>query len=124
MKRVMLAAMLVSGLSLLPVQSQAADFEVQNTFEDALYGGMLGALVGGGAMLVSGSPSKHWNYITTGAGIGIIAGAIYGVASGTHALAKLEDGQLELGIPVPEMALSDNNQSIVAMNVPLLESTF
>jgi len=123
MKKMMLTAVLMGGLSFLPVQSQAADFEVQNTFEDTMYGGMLGALVGGGAMLISGSPSKHWNYIATGAGLGIIAGAIYGVASGTRAFAQLEDGQLKLGVPMPEVALSQDGQ-VVSMNTPLFESRF
>jgi len=123
MKKMMLTAVLMGGLSFLPVQSQAADFEVQNTFEDTMYGGMLGALVGGGAMLISGSPSKHWNYIATGAGLGIIAGVIYGVASGSRAFAKLEDGQLKLGVPMPEVALSQDGQ-VVSMNTPLFESRF
>ncbi|MDQ6973720.1 MAG: hypothetical protein Q9M10_02460 [Mariprofundaceae bacterium] len=123
MKKIMMTAILMGGLSFLPIQSQAADFEVQNTFEDTMYGGMLGALVGAGAMLVSGSPSKHWNYISTGAGLGIIAGAIYGVASGANAFAKLEDGQLQLGVPIPEVALSSDGQ-VVSMNTPLFESRF
>ncbi|MDQ6990357.1 MAG: hypothetical protein Q9M11_01320 [Mariprofundaceae bacterium] len=123
MKKIMMAAVLMVGLSFLPIQSQAADFEVQNTFEDTMYGGLLGALVGGGAMLISGSPSKHWNYISTGAGIGIIAGAIYGVASGVNAFAKLENGQLQLGVPMPELAVSSDGQ-VVSMNTPLFESRF
>ena len=123
MRKVMMAAMLAGGLSMLPVQSQAADFEVQNTMEDTMYGGVLGAFIGGGAMLVSGSPSKHWNYISTGAGIGIIAGAIYGVASATHAMAKLEDGQLQLGVPIPEVALAADGKSL-ALNTPLFESRY
>ena len=123
MRKMMMAVMMVGGLSMLPMQSQAADFEVQNTMEDTLYGGMLGALVGGGAMLISGSPASHWNYISTGAGIGIIAGAIYGVASATHALASLEDGQLRMGVPMPEVALSVDGK-VVSMNTPLFESTF
>jgi len=123
MKKMMLTAVLMGGLSFLPVQSQAADFEVQNTFEDTMYGGMLGALVGGGAMLISGSPSKHWSYIGTGAGLGIIAGAIYGVASGTRAFAQLEDGQLKVGVPMPEVTLSQDGQ-VLSMNTPLFESRF
>jgi len=123
MKKIIMTAILLGGLSFLPIQSQAADFEVQNTFEDTMYGGMLGALVGAGAMLVSGAPSKHWNYISTGAGLGIIAGAIYGVASGAHAFAQLEDGQLQLGVPMPELALSPDGQ-VISMNTPLFETTF
>ena len=109
------------GLTALP--AQAADFEVQNTMEDALYGGAIGALVGAGAMLVSSTPSKNVSYIATGAGFGIIIGAIYGVTTGTRALAKVEDGQLQIAIPIPELALTSNSQAL-ALNVPLWESRF
>ncbi len=122
MKKTIMVMMFVGSLSMLPVQSQAADFELQNTMEDSLYGGMLGALVGGGAMLVSGAPSAHWNYISTGAGIGIIAGAIYGVASATHALAKLDHGKLQVNVPTPELALTASGK--LAMNIPVFESQF
>jgi len=123
MKKIMMTVVMMGGLSCLPVQSQAADFAVQNTMEDTMYGGMLGALVGAGAMLVSSSPSKHWSYISTGAGVGIIAGAIYGVASGTRAFASLEDGQLKLGVPMPEVALSKDGK-VLALNTPLFESRY
>jgi len=123
MKKSMMVVMFLGGLSMLPVQSQAADFEVQNTMEDTLYGGMLGALVGGGAMLISNSPGSHWNYISTGAGVGIIAGAIYGVASATHALASLEDGELKWGMPMPQVAISSDGQSL-SLNAPLFTSRF
>lgn len=103
--------------------AQAADFEVQNTMEDALYGGAIGALIGTGAMLISSQPSKNLDYIVTGAGFGLIVGAIYGVASGTRAFAQVEDGKMKMGIPMPEIELASNGKP-VAFNMPLLESHF
>jgi len=123
MKKLSLAMMMIGALGLTALPAQAADFEVQNTMEDALYGGAIGALVGAGAMLVSSTPSKNVSYIATGAGFGIIIGAIYGVATGTRALASVEDGQLQLNVPAPELAMSSDGKAL-ALNVPLWESRF
>ena len=123
MKKLSLVMIMLGLLGLTALPAQAADFEVQNTLEDALYGGAIGALVGAGAMLVSSTPSKNVSYIATGAGFGIIIGAIYGVTTGTRALAKVEDGQLQIAIPIPELALTSNSQAL-ALNVPLWESRF
>jgi len=123
MKKLSLVMIMLGLLGLTALPAQAADFEVQNTMEDALYGGAIGALVGAGAMLVSSTPSKNVSYIATGAGFGIIIGAIYGVTTGTRALAKVEDGQLQIAIPIPELALTSNSQAL-ALNVPLWESRF
>lgn len=105
-----------------PSSATAADFEVQTVFEDALYGGAIGALIGGGAMLVSSQPSKHWDYITTGAGIGIIAGAIYGVYSSSRSFAEIEDGKMMVGIPTPQIRVRNYDDSTaVALQADLLK---
>jgi putative Ca2+/H+ antiporter (TMEM165/GDT1 family) len=105
------------------VPAQAADFEVQNTMEDALYGGAIGALIGTGAMLISSQPSKHMDYVVSGAGFGLIIGAVYGIASGSRAFAKVEDGKVQVGMPVPEIELASNGQ-VKGISLPLLESHF
>ncbi len=115
-----LAALMLALAGAVP--AQAADFELQNTMEDALYGGAIGALVGAGAMLVSGSPSKHWDYLLTGAGLGIIGGAIYGVYTSARPVAELEDGKLKLAVPTPEPALDSGGR--LAMRLPLFASRF
>jgi len=118
------AAVFALALAAAPVgQAQAADFELQNTMEDAVYGGAIGALVGVGAMLVSGSPTKHWNYLFTGAGLGLIGGAIYGVYTSARPLASLEDGKLKLGAPQPTLALAPNGREM-SVNMPLFASRF
>jgi len=123
LKRILVGIMLLMG-SMLPAQSaSAADFELQNTMEDALYGGAIGALIGAGAMLASGSPSNHWDYLLTGAGIGIIGGAIYGMYTSTRSLATYEDGRLRLAAPTPGITLAPNGQEM-ALNMGLFSSRF
>ncbi len=124
MKHIWKAAMVALALMAAPVQqASAADFELQNTMEDAVYGGAIGALVGVGAMLVSGSPTKHWSYLLTGTGLGLIGGAIYGVYTSARPLASLEDGKLKVGAPRPELAVAPNGQEM-AVNMPLFASRF
>ncbi|MDX8401789.1 MAG: hypothetical protein R8K47_04070 [Mariprofundaceae bacterium] len=124
MKHGWMAALLALAVFAWPVgQARAADFELQNTMEDAVYGGAIGALVGAGAMLVSGSPTSHWNYLFTGTGIGLIAGALYGVYSSARPLASLEDGRLNLAVPQPSLAAAPNGREL-AVDVPLFASRF
>jgi len=95
--------MMMGAVALLPARAMAADFEVQNVLEDSAYGAGIGALVGLGFMLISNKPTSHWNYPVVGAGVGIIAGAAYGVYSGSRAMASYEDGKLRLAMPSPKV---------------------
>jgi len=121
MKTIAIICLMLGSISINPMSSQAADLETQNTFEDAAYGGALGALIGAGAMLVSSS--SDWKYLLRGAGVGIIAGAAYGVASSTGALATIEDGQLNLSTPIPQLAMAPNGEEL-ALGISLLETHF
>jgi uncharacterized membrane protein YebE (DUF533 family) len=96
-----------TAIALAPMQASAGDYEVANVMDDALYGAGVGALVGLGIMLVSKKPTAHWDYVTKGLGIGIIAGAAYGVYRSSKAFAQIEDGQIHLGMPSPKFALQD-----------------
>jgi len=100
--------LIACGLLLLPAQqASAADYDVQNVMDDAMYGAGVGALVGLGAMLLTDKPSDNWNFVTRGLGIGIIAGAAYGMYRSRGAFAQIEDGQIHLGVPTPEIAFRD-----------------
>jgi len=104
------AAMLgvvMAAVVALPVKTMAADFEVQNVLEDSAYGAGIGALVGLGFMLISNKPTDHWNYPVVGAGVGIIAGAAYGVYSGSRAMASYEDGKFRVGLPTPTVSVRE-----------------
>jgi hypothetical protein len=108
-----------------PAVVEAADFEVETVFEDALYGGAIGALVGAGLMLVSSSPSNNLDYIMTGAGVGIIAGAAYGVFTSSRAFAEIDDGKMVVGIPTPKLSVQTMGEStVLAMEADLVKLHF
>jgi len=115
----------LTALTFNPVTSQAADFEVETVFEDALYGGAIGALVGAGAMLVSSDPAGNLNYILTGAGIGIIAGAAYGVYTSSRSFAEIEDGKMVVAIPTPKVRVQQYQETAaVGIEADLLKVNF
>lgn len=75
---VLLVAVSVFAFS---TQAKAADDAMSNTLTDALYGGAIGALVGTAVLLLTDNPGDHVDYIFTGAGIGILGGVAYGLAT-------------------------------------------
>ncbi|MDQ7003485.1 MAG: hypothetical protein Q9N67_00585 [Ghiorsea sp.] len=94
-------------LTLTPAHASAGDYEVANVMDDALYGAGVGALVGLGAMLLTDQPTNNWSYVSRGLGLGIIAGAAYGMYRSSKSFAQVEDGQIHLGIPTPEIAFKN-----------------
>jgi len=79
-----------------------AEDMMQTTLRDALYGGIVGALIGSAVVLLTDYPEDHLGFIPTGAGVGILVGAAYGVATSgviSTAGAEIEDGKLTLNMP-------------------------
>lgn len=79
-----------------------AEDAMQTTMRNALYGGIVGALVGSAILLLTDNPDDHLGYIPVGAGVGILAGAAYGIASSgviRTAGAEVEDGKVTLNLP-------------------------
>lgn len=79
-----------------------AEDTMQRTMRDAIYGGIVGALIGSAILLLTDNPDEHLGYIATGAGVGVLAGAAYGVATSgvmMSAGAEIEDGKLTLNMP-------------------------
>src|SRR4030067_2343777 len=61
------------------VSSAAAEDVMQRTLRDSLYGGLIGALLGTAVMFLTDDPGDNIEYIPTGAAVGILAGAAYGM---------------------------------------------
>lgn len=78
LKRILATVLIVFFLSTSPV---FADDTMRKTLTDSLYGGIIGSVIGLAIVLLTDNPDDHLNYIPTGAGIGILAGAAYGLAS-------------------------------------------
>lgn len=125
MKRFALGFCALFVLAASPAVVEAADLEVETVFEDALYGGAIGALVGAGVMLVSSTPTDHWDYIVTGAGIGIIAGTAYGVYISSRSFAEIEDGKMFVGVPTPKVIVQKYQETAaVGVEADLLRIRF
>lgn len=107
MRNTMKAMTVAAMLALFPMQAAAADYEVQNVMDDAMYGAGVGGLVGLGLILLSAKPTDNWNYLTRSLGVGIIAGATYGVYRSSTAFAEVEDGKIHLGMPTPQLAFQE-----------------
>jgi hypothetical protein len=107
MKNTLKAAVVAAMMALFPMQAAAADYEVANVMDDAFYGAGVGGMVGMGMMLLSDKPTDNWNYLTRGLGIGIIAGAAFGVFRTSQSFAQVEDGKIHLGMPTPQLAFQE-----------------
>jgi hypothetical protein len=98
---------LVSALLVaLPEPARAANTEMGDVLVDGFYGGLIGALVGAGVM-VSPTTRRPPQYMTTGAGIGVIAGTVYGLSKvAREAMINVDRGHLAWHIPAIEPAVT------------------
>ncbi|CAG1066750.1 hypothetical protein BAC1_02383 [uncultured bacterium] len=97
-------AALAMVFTFLAVSTASAQDSMQRTLRDSLYGGLIGALLGSAIMLLTDNPDDHLSYIPTGAAVGVLLGAAYGVAtSGVMSTAAVEidkkEGSVSLAMP-------------------------
>lgn len=94
---VLLLLMLVS---LVPGVAHARrDNAMEEVLIDGFYGGLAGALVGAAFMAFKENPGDHLDDIAIGAGVGVIAGTLYGIGRAARAFAEIEDGRLTVQAP-------------------------
>lgn len=120
-----LTALLLSTFWTMPVQ--AAESSMKVVFEDSLYGGLVGALIGSATLAFTHRASDHLDNITYGAAAGVIAGAGIGVfTSVRHAMVEYENGAVKLGMPtvLPDIQESSRGQMVLAVKADLLRGTF
>ncbi len=75
-------ATLLLFLFLYTVPATAQDV-MEKTLHDSIYGGVIGAIVGAAVMALSDDPGDNIEYIPTGAAVGVLLGAAYGLGSST-----------------------------------------
>ncbi|MBE9529488.1 MAG: hypothetical protein IME99_09655 [Proteobacteria bacterium] len=99
-KKATIATLLVGFLAFS--SSASAEETMQHTMQSTLYGGVIGALLGGALVLLSDTPEDNLNYIASGAGVGLLVGAAYGIASSgvVESLGEVEDGEIKFGLPL------------------------
>ena len=88
----------------LTVSTASAQDAMNRTLRDSLYGGLIGALLGSAIMLLTDNPDDHLSYIPTGAAVGVLFGAAYGVATSgmlSTAAAEIDTkaGSVSLAMP-------------------------
>lgn len=102
-KSITLAIMLITSLS---VPCHAAETSaVKDLFENALYGGLVGTLVGGACLAFTKKPGDHLDYLSIGAATGVLAGVGFTVAKQTRSLVAVENGNVKFAMPTikPEL---------------------
>ncbi len=76
MKKLLIAVLL--GIFLIPTPSRAAS-SLEVIMEDALWGAAIGTLVGAATLPFMKNPSKHYDRLAQGAGLGLMGGIAFGV---------------------------------------------
>ena len=96
----------------------AADNALKEIFEDGIYGGLTGTLVGAAILALTHKPGNHLDYLAYGAAVGVIGGVSYGVAKSAKALAEVEDGKVKFAFPTimpdfPDASVRGKNPVVV-----------
>lgn len=124
-KAVALALLLVTVVS---APCQAADTSpVKDLFENALYGGLVGTLVGGACLAFTKKPGDHLNYLSIGAASGVLAGIGFTVAKQSRALVAVENGNVKFAMPTvkPELQVdTPKGHAALLVKADLLNGSF
>jgi hypothetical protein len=90
-----------------PESARAANNEMGDVLVDGFYGGLIGALVGAGVMVLTDDPGDHLQYMVTGAGIGVIAGTVYGLSQvARQAMINVDRGRVAWHLPAIDPAVT------------------
>jgi hypothetical protein len=106
----------------------AAESAFREIFQDSIYGGLTGSLIGAAVMAFAKRPGNHLDYIGYGAAGGVLAGAAFGAAKIAKSLAEIDEkGKVRFAIPaiIPDFneACSRGPSSYV-INAGLLSGKF
>jgi hypothetical protein len=111
----------------LTVPCFAAGNAFKEIYEDSLYGGLAGTLVGAAIMAFTKKPGDHLDYMIYGAAGGVLAGATYGLITTTRSLAEYENGKLRFAMPtiVPDFQEANSKgQTAFTLKAELLRGNF
>jgi hypothetical protein len=120
-------AIAVSMLTSVSTPCKAAENPFVETFQSSLYGGLVGALVGGAVLVFAKHPGDHLDYIAYGGAGGVLLGAGYGIAKASKSLAEYENGKVKFAIPTIVPGLQENTatgQTSIVYNAQLVRGTF
>jgi peptidoglycan/LPS O-acetylase OafA/YrhL len=97
-------------------------------FMDSLYGGAIGALVGGSLCILTQQPGKHLDRIGYGAAIGVLGGTAFAVANAARhsAFVEMDNNKVRFAMPTiqPSVEKDNHHPAVVSANADLLALRF
>lgn len=116
----------------LTATAASAQDPMQKTMRDALYGGAIGALLGTAVMFLTDNPDDHISYIPTGAAVGVLAGAAYGLATSNviyNAAAEIDTKEGKVNLAMPTISAEEyydekTNETEEVERIDLVRLTF
>ncbi len=130
MKRIKRLSMMIFA-AILPLTWAAPCFALESAFkeifQDSLYGGLTGSLIGAAVMAFAKRPANHLDYMGYGAAGGVIAGAALGAVRVAKSLAEIDqEGKVRFAIPlvIPDIHDTSRAQSAYTINTQLLSGKF
>ena len=127
LKRSIIILLSTCLLTSLAAPCVAAENVFRDLFENSLYGGLAGTLVGGALLVFTKKPSDHLDYLAVGAATGVLAGVTYSVVKQSRSLVAIEDGNVKLAIPtvIPELQeTGTKGMALVMLRAELIRGKF
>jgi hypothetical protein len=126
-KRLIVTLMVSVLISAGAVPAMAEENPMKVVLEDALYGGLVGTLLGAATWAFTDDKSEHVDNIGYGAALGVMAGTVIGVYTNINkSLVQYENGKVKLAMPTvrPEFQENSNGQKIMAFRADLIRGNF
>lgn len=129
-KKLLALVMTIVVLAAWTAPASAADNTFREIFQDALYGGLAGGLIGTATLAFANKPHDHLRNIGYGAAGGVIAGGAYGaygVVRSGKALAETGNGTVKFALPtiMPDLKeVPSKGQTALVINTQLLRGSF
>jgi len=109
------------------VPVSAAESPLKVVLEDAVYGGLIGSLIGTATLAFVDHGSDHLENIAIGGALGIMAGTGYGIyTAANRSLVEYENGRVKFAIPLikPDIQETQKGELVLAVKADLLHGTF
>lgn len=92
-----------------PQAARADDIKLQKILRNALYGGAVGALIGGALLAFKDNPGDHLDFITVGAASGVLVGVAWGIydSATDNPYVMLEHGRVHAALAAPTVRVAN-----------------
>ena len=123
-KLVALSVTIIIGIMFItPYYARAEENKMKNVFMDTFYGMAAGALIATAISLTQKDPNWGAN-VGTGAAVGGIAGALFGVVTEMRYMANIKDGQVHVSIPSISINMEKRDRDEVMYSAGVLKYSF